>query len=261
MGEKKLVRRSIAIVLGVLCILLLGGTVGAVIYYSNAYNNYNNYASTHSHTDSDYISLSSQLATANENISSLNNQLSILQSELASNNTESTNLNEQIANLKTQLANEIATIGTINDYYNHLIYVLNTEVHDTTAELMTANSQVTSLQNQVDSLNAIANLTASTTWVNNQTVSQPAGSNTTWSKSASYAGYVSINVSSSTTSSTYANVTYSAYGVNYNVQINVGTSGTAYFPVLPSSNITVGVGNGLLIGSGATETVTIIYYY
>jgi predicted RNase H-like nuclease (RuvC/YqgF family) len=258
MGEKLV--RSIAIVLGVLCILLLGGTVGAVVYY-------NNYASTHSHTDADYISLASQLATANENISSLNNQLSILQSELASNNTESTNLKAQIDALTSQLASansqleaKDATQATIDDYYNSLIYVLNTEVHDISSNLITANNQITSLQNQLDSLNAIANLTASVTWVNNQTVSQPAGSYTTWSKSASYAGYVSINVSSSTTSSTYANVIYSAYGVNYNVQTNVGTSGTAYFPVLPSSNITGGVGNGLSSGT-ATETVTIIYYY
>jgi predicted RNase H-like nuclease (RuvC/YqgF family) len=257
MGEKSLVRRSIAIVLGVLCIILLGSTVGAVIFYNNAYNNY---ASTHSHTDSDYISLASQLANANANISSLNSQLSILQSELASNDTELTNLNAQIATLTSQLAFTNATKATTDDYYNSLLYVLNTEVHDLTIELATTNNQITSLQNQVDSLTAIGNLNASTTWVNNQTVSQPAGSYTTWSESASYAGYVSITVVSSTTSSTYANLTYSSHGVNYNVQINVGTSGTAYFPVLPSSNITVGVGNGLLTGT-ATETVTIIYYY
>ena len=35
MGEKKLVSRNIVIVLGVLCILLLAGTVGAVIYFNN----------------------------------------------------------------------------------------------------------------------------------------------------------------------------------------------------------------------------------
>ena len=63
---------------------------------------------------------------------------------------------------------------------------------------------------------------------------------TTWSESAGYAGYVSINVTSSTTSNTYTEVIYSANGVNYNVQTNVGVNGTAYFPVLPTSNIIVG---------------------
>ena len=57
-----------------------------------------------------------------------------------------------------------------------------------------------------------------------------------------------------------ANVTYSSHGVNYNTQTNVGISGIAYFPILPSSNITVAVGNGLTNGN-ATETVTVIYYY
>jgi hypothetical protein len=90
-------------------------------------------------------------------------------------------------------------------------------------------------------------------------VSQQAGSYTTWSESASYAGYISIQVSSNT-SSTFANVTYSSHGVNYNTQTNVGISGIAYFPILPSSNITVAVGNGLTNGN-ATENVTVIYYY
>jgi hypothetical protein len=256
MGEKKLVGRSVAIVLGVLCILLLVGMVGAVIYYNNAYNNY---ASTHSHSDADYISLASQLATTNTNISSLNSQLSTLQSELASNNTRLTDLTRQVTSLETEITNAATNLKTVDDYYNSLLYVINTDNHDLAVTLETANSQITSLQNQVNDLKAIGNLSVSTIWVN-QTVSQPAGSSTVWSELTSYAGYVSITVSSSTTSSTYANVTYSSHGVNYSVQTNVGTSGTAYFPVLPAANVTVAVGNGLPSGS-ATETVTIIYYY
>jgi hypothetical protein len=54
MGEKKLVSRSIAIVLGLLYILLLSGMVGTVIYY-------NNYVSNHTHMDTEYVSLTSQL--------------------------------------------------------------------------------------------------------------------------------------------------------------------------------------------------------
>jgi len=129
---------------------------------------------------------------------------------------------------------------------------------------ISAQNSYNNLQNQNNQLQNIVNLANSTVWVNDQTVSQPAGglgvSYTTWSESASYAGYVSIDVLSSTTSKTFANVVYSAYGVNYNDQVNIGTSGTAYFPVLPSSTLTVEVGNGNLV-NGATETVTITYYY
>lgn len=260
MGEKKLVSRSIAVVLALLCFVLLGTTIGAVINYSNANNAYNNYVSTHTHADAEYISLASKLSNADENISSLISQLSTLQSELASNKTQSTNLQTQVDALATQLLAKNSTIATINDYYNSLMYVYTTENHDLSVQLTAANNQITSLQNQVNSLTSIANLTASTTWVNNQTVTQPAGSYTTWSQSASYAGYISITVSSPTTSSTFANVTYSSHGVNYNVQTNVGTNGTAYFPVLPTSNVTVAVGNGLSTGT-ATQTVTITYYY
>jgi hypothetical protein len=255
MGEKKVVNRNIAIALGLLCIILAASTAGIVIYSGNT-----DYAATHSHTDSEYAALSAQLATANGNISRLNNQLSALQSENSSDSTQSTDLQTKVNVLTGQLTAINASIKTIQDYYNSLMYVINTENHDLAVELTTANNQINNLQNQISAFNAIGNLTVSTVWVNNQTVNQQAGSYTTWSESADYAGYVSIQIASSTSASTYANVTYSSHGVNYNTQINVGTNGTANFPTLPSSNIIVAVGNGLLSGS-ATENITITYYY
>jgi hypothetical protein len=87
------------------------------------------------------------------------------------------------------------------------------------------------------------------------------GSYTYWTFSASYAGYVSVYVQSSTSGATYVEVIYSAYGVSYDNQIGVGSGGySVTFPILPSSNIEIGVGNSNLI-NGATETVTITYYY
>jgi hypothetical protein len=47
---KKMVSRSVAIALGIVCILLIAGLGGAMAYY----------VSTHGHTDSDYDSLNSQ---------------------------------------------------------------------------------------------------------------------------------------------------------------------------------------------------------
>lgn len=152
------------------------------------------------------------------------------------------------------------TSGSLQTTYNNYV----NDHHRTDEEYNSLSSQNTNLQNQVSDLTTTLNLGKSAVWVNDQTVSQPAGglgiSYTTWSESASYAGYVSITVLSSTTTKTYANVVYSANGVNFDHSINVGTSGTAYFPVLSSSSITVEVGNGNL-SNGATETVTITYYY
>jgi hypothetical protein len=189
---KKMVSRSVAIALGIVCVLLIAGLGGTIAYYTMTINNkdstYNDYVSSHSHTDFDYNSLS----------------------------TQNTNL----------------------------------------------QNQNTNLQNQVNDLTSTLNLGKSTVWVNDETVSQGADTYTYWTFSANYAGYVGITLSSSTSSSTHANVVYSALGnrVSFDHDTPIGPGGTAYFPVLPSSNITCEVGNGNLIG-GATETVTIIYYY
>jgi hypothetical protein len=76
-------------------------------------------------------------------------------------------------------------------------------------------------------------------------VSQPAGSytNGTPAFSASYVGYVTVQVFTSTTDKTYARVIYSSHGVNYDNQIGVGTGGTTVFPVLPTSSIDIKIGN------------------
>jgi hypothetical protein len=86
----------------------------------------------------------------------------------------------------------------------------------------------------VEDLTSTLDIDKSTVWVDNQTISQPAGSYTDLNFTASYAGYVSVNVQTSTTNTTYVEVIYSAYlGINYDNTITVGTSGTAAFPVLP----------------------------
>jgi hypothetical protein len=124
------------------------------------------------------------------------------------------------------------------------------------------NSQITSLQTQVSDLTS---LTSSTVWVDDQSVSQSASGYTYWDFSANYAGYVSVAVGSSTTSNTYVEVSWFAYLGNYKSisydsgQISVGYGNTVNFPILPSSNIEIRVGNTNLI-NGASETVTITYY-
>jgi hypothetical protein len=47
-----------------------------------------------------------------------------------------------------------------------------------------------------------------------------------------YAGYISVNVTSSTTNTTYVEAIYYAHGISYDNTINVGTNGTAIFPVI-----------------------------
>ena len=113
---------------------------------------------------------------------------------------------------------------------------------------------------EYDTLTDIVNLQESTIWVNHETISQPPSSYTYWTFSASYAGYILVAVHSSTTDKTYIRVAYSSYGVSYNQKMDIGSSGTAVFPVLPCGSIGVSIGNTNLV-NGATETVSVTYYY
>jgi hypothetical protein len=114
----------------------------------------------------------------------------------------------------------------------------------------------------VNDLNDTVNLGKSTVWVNAQKNTQPPGNfgfaYTSWNFSASYAGYVTVNISSASLS-IYVDLIYSSHGIVYSREVNVGTRGTAVFPVLPAT-ITIEVGNRDLVLS-ATETTTITYYY
>jgi len=175
-SEKKVVRRSVAIALGIGCIVLLVGLVGAVLIYTSMINE------------------------DNSTISSLNFQI--------------TDKDSQISSL---------------------------------------NTSKTSLQNQINDLNNITNLEKSETWVNSQTVS----SSGYWSYSTDmvfYAGYVSVWVQTSTSSTTTVRASWSSNGINYDNAINVGTSGKAVFPVLPTT-VKIEIENSDLF------TATITYYY
>jgi hypothetical protein len=82
MSEKKMVRRSVAVALGILCIILVAGFSGVIAYYVTTLNNnnasYNDYVLSHSYTNYDYSVLNSSL---NLYRSQVNDLTSILQLE------------------------------------------------------------------------------------------------------------------------------------------------------------------------------------
>ena len=195
--QKKVVNRNVAVAIGIICIILAVGLVGAIANYTLIVNG----------KDSTIASKDLEIADKNSEITEKDNTISSLNSQIAS-----------------------------------------------------KDSQISSLQNQVNDLNDIVNLAKSTVWASNSAVNQPASSYTYWTRSATYAGYVSVNVQTSTTTNTYVRVIYSSHGVSYDQQKGVGSGGTAVFPLLPSSSIEIRVGNTNLL-NGASETVSITYYY
>jgi outer membrane murein-binding lipoprotein Lpp len=230
--EKKVVGRNVAVALGIICITVLVGLVGAIANYTSIISGKDN-----------------TIATKDSQIQTLTSQKNQLQTWLDGNLSQISSLNIQITNFQIQISTLDWQITTLQNQ----ISILNSQISS-------LNAQIVSLQNQVNDLNDTVNLAKSTVWVNDQTISLPASSYTSWTCSASYAGYVSVWVQTSTTTNTYVRVIYTAYGVNYDQQIGVGTGGTAVFPLLPCSSIEIRVGNTNLI-NGATETVTITYYY
>jgi hypothetical protein len=166
----------------------------------------------------------------------------------------------------------IATIGAIA-YYSPIVSSqqdqignLQTQVsrltNQNTNQYAQLQSEVSSLQSQLSDANGINGLHMSTTWLSLATVNQNVGSAVYYQYTADYAGYITVNVQTSTTSNQYVQATWTSqnYRVDYSNKITVGNSGTAMFPVLPSADIRIYIGNTNLL-NGATATVTITYTY
>jgi len=170
------------------------------------------------------------------------------------------NKNATISSLQTTISLLESQLNSCNSQASSQVSDLQNKISSLQLQLNSCNSLVTSLRSQIDSLNDIIALNKYTVLVDRQTINQPAGYWNTWTFSLNYPGYLVVRVESSTTDKTYVRVIYNAYGVNYDTSINVGASGTAVFPILPSTNIIVGIGNSNII-NGASEVVTIEYHY
>jgi hypothetical protein len=238
---KKIVGRSVAIALGIICIVLVACIGGAITYYTSVVS------------DKDKT-----ISSQNSQISSLGNQKNQLQTWLDGNET---------------LLNQTQTNNT---YLQKQIDSLNSNVTDFQNQVN--NFQIGSTENStiwVNNENANTNEKVNITTSENVTIA--AIRLVAWSVYVPSAGYVSIRVSSNNTSTyvdaltyilngTYLNETFTHTELNntniftapYYYQFNVGLGGTVVFPVLPTSWIQILVGSSF---GEATLTVTITYYY
>jgi len=161
---------------------------------------------------------------------------------------------------------EKKSVRTVTFALGAVCIILSVSLAGAVAEIIAKQNAIVSLNSGfMESARAngdIINLRVSMSLLIDQqvTISQPANSYTSWTKGILVHGYVSVNVLSSNTSSTYVRVIWSSYGIDYDDEIVVGTSGIASFPVLPTENLEIRVGNTDQL-AGATETVTITYVY
>jgi hypothetical protein len=153
---------------------------------------------------------------------------------------------------------------------NSQVLSLNSQVSSLQSNLEQINSELLESQEAIQGLNAqilnylnIVYLNVTEFLVSEYSFTQDASDYTivwdgTVDGTVDYAGCVAVAVESSS-NTTYARVLYSSYGVNYDHNVTVGTSGIAYFPVLPGL-IEVGVGNTEQ-ADNVTALVTALYTY
>lgn len=178
---------------------------------------------------------------------------------LANGNTTASSDDQQtIADLQTQLTNKINTIATLNSQIASLQSQLN-NINQNSTDADAYEAEITQLNAQLQYYNSVLHLNESAAMLSNQPLTQNANTSTViWQDTVNYAGYTKVVVQA-TSNTTYVQAIYTYGGVNYNQNITVGTSGTAYFPVLPST-LELLVGN-----TEPTEdnnaTITATYYY
>jgi len=117
---QKVVRRSVAAALGIVCILLVAGLIGALVYHTDVVNDEKN----------------NQINSVNNAISSLNSQIS--------------QLNETIASLNSQVSRLNATISYIQ--LNETISSLNSQISQLNGTISSLNSQVSQLNTSISNI-------------------------------------------------------------------------------------------------------------
>jgi len=170
-----------------------------------------------------------------------------------------------VNNLQSQMTEKDNTISSLNNTISSLNNTIsslnrtNQVLQNTISQLSLNQSDISALNSQISVLTSIVYLNESEYLVDNQAGSLDADTNATvFNNILYYTGYVTVDVQSNSTT-TYAEVIYSSYGVNYDNNVTVGTSGTAAFPVLPAL-IKIIVGNTDTVDS-VTATVTATFYY
>jgi uncharacterized coiled-coil protein SlyX len=171
-----------------------------------------------------------------------------------------------VSSLESQIAEKNSTILSLNSQVSSL----NSQILALQADLEQLNSTIDDYREaqaaaqeafnfQVESLLSIIYLNESEYLFTPRSFTLAANtSDAVYNGNIVYAGYVSVDVASSS-NTTYLQVAYSSYGVNYNQNVTVGTGGSAVFPVLPG-DITVVIGNTELVDD-VTGTASAIYRY
>jgi uncharacterized coiled-coil protein SlyX len=157
-----------------------------------------------------------------------------------------------VSNLESQIAEKDSTISSLNSQVSSLtsqVLALQAGLDQVNSTIEDYKAAQKAYSSQIESMSNIISLNVSGPLFVSQSFTLAANTSVTfYTGNMLYAGYISVSVESSS-NTTYLQVAYLSYGVNYNQTVTVGTGGSAAFPVLPG-DITVVIGN--------TETVNVV---
>jgi hypothetical protein len=143
-------------------------------------------------------------------------------------------------------------VGTIAAYW--------LMVNEKNKEIYSLKVEEANLQNNLNGLNNIVALAKSEQWFTNDTLTIMPNSDFTILHPIDYAGYISVQIESSTSNTTYVQVCYNSHGLNYSNRVTVGIGETVFFPVLPSQDLEIIFGR-TNSEEQANTTVTVVYHY
>jgi hypothetical protein len=149
---KKMVRRSAAIALGIICILLVAGLGVAITYYTITINNKD---TTINNDDATINQLNATIKDQINTIASLKATITTLTNEY---NQLETWLDGNITSYETQISSLNGQISSLNSQINQLQNSensLQTTYNDYVSDHNYTNEQYQSLSNQITSLNSI----------------------------------------------------------------------------------------------------------
>jgi CRISPR/Cas system CMR-associated protein Cmr5 small subunit len=234
-NPKRFIRRSVPIALGIICIILVAGIGGTIAYYMSVLSNKDKIISSQSSQVSSLTSQNNQLqAWLNGNITYYKSQTDSLNVQIADKNSMISSLETLELNLTSQLNRAYTNISQLNDMMTNLQNVVNLDQ----SEVMGGR-----FEQQMPYIESWGN------WIPT--------SNPSAGLIFKYAGYLSIEVSA--TADTTVELTYEFQGFYYSYKVDIGTNGTAIFPVLPSPKVMLTFNSTKPYESTVTDWTT--YYY
>jgi hypothetical protein len=171
-----------------------------------------------------------------------------LQAQLSAKNTQIAALQSQIASLTAQQGSNSA--GNVSEYILEITYL--------NQQLAALNSTLTEANSNVDTMTQILNLQITGQLYSDTFLQTPNTATTVWTGDWNYAGYVVVQVLS-TSNTTYAQVQYTVGSTSLSFNQTVGLSGTAILPVL-TGTAKINLGNTNTIDSD-TINATVTYFY